>query len=93
MNLILANIALDFARAHWKPTALAALAALAVGLWQWDRHRQFAAGQASERRAAIERANDLIKQRAKDDAQIRNLDGDALCREFGFKRLPDGSCG
>ncbi len=74
--------------------AVAALAIIVglVGAVRWYGASQFDAGRSAERQAAVERANALIKQRAKDDAQIRNLDSDGVCREFGFKRLPDGSC-
>ena len=47
-------------------------------------------GVASERRAVVELSLDRNAQRNEDDAEIRNLDLDGLCREYGASRwVPD----
>lgn len=58
----------------------------------WHGPSQYRAGQASERSAAIERANDLIKKMEQDNAEISGMDDSGICAEFGFKWMPDRGC-
>lgn len=52
------------------------------------------AGGAAIREQNLKAANQSIRQMEKDNVEIRNLDTDAYCREFGFEWLPDkGECG
>lgn len=78
---------------NWQAAAMIAVAVAAFTAWQIDRRAQFSAGRQFERTAAIERAKELIEQRVKDDAEIDRLDDAGWCREFGYRLLPDGSCG
>ena len=87
MTAILIRLAL----AHWKPLAIVAVAAAAFGLWQMDRARQFEAGRTAERAAAVERAAELIKSRAKDDKALERLDEAGLCIELGGSYV-EGEC-
>lgn len=68
--------------------AVGAVVAYQVGHWRGEDD-----GRAAERMAAIERAKELIEERAKDDAEIDRLDDAGWCREFGYRLLPDGTCG
>lgn len=90
---MIASVLATIAGRKWEVVAILVLGALAFLLWLADRDAQYRAGQQAERQAAIERANEILKKRAQDDAEIGNLDDGSLCREFGFKLLPDGSCG
>jgi hypothetical protein len=50
----------------------------------------YSLGVAAERRAVVENSLDRNAQRNEDDAEIRDLDLDGLCREYGATRwLPD----
>jgi hypothetical protein len=50
----------------------------------------FQQGVGSERAAIVERSLSRTAERNKDDEEIRNLDLDGLCREYGGTRwLPD----
>lgn len=52
------------------------------------------AGGSGEREKNLKAANESLRKMEKDDAEIRNLDERAYCREFGFEWLPDkGECG
>lgn len=77
--------------------ALGGIALLALGcVYVWHSYQVSAAfeeGRKTERTAAMERANELLKKRSQDNAEIGKMDADDICREFGFKRMPDGSCG
>jgi len=78
---------------YWQAVAIVAACLAAFTAWQIDRRAQFNAGRQAERSAAIERARDLIEKRMKDDAEINRLDDAGWCREFGYRLLPDGTCG
>lgn len=54
-----------------------------IGIWQLDRHYQFETGRSAERQAAVERAAELIKERANDDAELSRMDNSDLCVELG----------
>lgn len=74
---------------NWRTAVFIALAAAVLVAWQWDRHAQFVAGRDAERMAARERAMELIEKRAKDNAEISDMDAAALCRELGGRWVSD----
>lgn len=78
---------------NWQAVAIVALAAALFTGWQVDRRAQFNAGRQAERAAMIERTKELVQKRAEDDAEINRLDDAGWCREFGYRLLPDGTCG
>lgn len=47
------------------------------------------AGREMERAATLKRSMELIEQRSKTNAEIRNLDNGALCRALGGKWVPE----
>lgn len=51
----------------------------------------YKAGAANERRAAMQRSIDTLRERAKANEQIRSMDDSALCRALGG-RMQDESC-
>ncbi len=65
--------------------AVAALAIIVslVGAVRWYGSSQFDAGRSAERQAAVERAAELIRKRANDDAAISRMDDSVICRELG----------
>ncbi|WP_309084144.1 hypothetical protein [Chelativorans sp.] len=67
--------------------ALAVLAGLA-----WSHTAAYRAGANDERRAALERSVDLLRERNSTDETIRNLDDAALCRALGGRMSDDGTC-
>lgn len=48
-------------------------------------------GSANERRAAMQRSIDTLRERAKTNEQIRSMDNSAMCRALGG-RMQDGAC-
>ena len=76
-----------------KLAAIGAAATAIVGLWWVDRAAQFDRGRETERAIALAKAIEIMKQKAKDDAEIQDMDTAGLCREFGFRLQPDGRCG
>jgi len=68
-------------------------AALAVlGLLAWSHTAIYRAGVNSERRAALERSVDLLRERNTTDETIRNMDDADLCRALGGRVSDDGTC-
>lgn len=51
----------------------------------------YKAGAANERRAAMQRSIDTLRERARTNEQIRSMDDSALCRALGG-RVQDGAC-
>lgn len=49
------------------------------------------AGREMERAATLKRSMELIEQRSKTNAEIRNLDDDALCRALGGRWVPENN--
>lgn len=66
--------------------ALAVLAALG-----WSHTAAYRAGAASERRAALERSVDLLRERNATDEKIRSMSDADLCHALGG-RMQDGAC-
>lgn len=48
-------------------------------------------GREIERAATLKRSMELIEQRSKTNAEIRNLDDGALCRALGGKWVPENN--
>lgn len=51
----------------------------------------YKAGAANERKAAMQRSIDTLRERARTNEQIRSMDDYALCRALGG-RVQDGAC-
>lgn len=66
---------------------LAVLAGLA-----WSHTAVYRMGVQSERRAALERSVDLLRERNATDETIRNMDAASLCRALGGRLSDDGTC-
>lgn len=49
-------------------------------------------GREQERSASLERAMELIEQRSRTNAEIRNLDDRGLCLALGGSVYEDGEC-
>jgi len=67
--------------------AVALIAALA-----WSHTAAYRAGVNSERRAALERSIDLLRERNATDETIRNMDDVALCAALGGRMSDAGTC-
>lgn len=71
---------------------LAALAILAAGAFYTKM--VYEAGGAAVRAENLAAANASLKKMEEDNVEIRKLDTDAYCAEFGFEWLPEqGKCG
>lgn len=66
-----------------KAAAAAAIIVTLFGLWQADRAWQRRIGAQEARQEAADRAKDLIRRRAEDDAQLKKLSLPQLCEELG----------
>ena len=63
-----------------------------IGLLAWSHTAIYRAGANSERRAALERSVDLLRERNATDETIRNMDDADLCRALGGRVSNDGTC-
>lgn len=70
---------------------IAAVFAMIAGL-AWSHTAAYRAGVNSERRAALERSVDLLRERNATDETIRNMDDADLCRALGGRVSDDGTC-
>lgn len=70
--------------------ALAAAVVTLIATYSWIPSAKEETRQ-QERAAALQQAMDLIQQRSKTNAEIRNLDDGALCAELGGV-LVNGAC-
>ena len=52
----------------------------------------YRAGAQSERRAALERSIDLLRERNTTDETIRNMDDAGLCAALGGRMSDEGTC-
>lgn len=82
----------------WWGKAKMALAALAGGLvlaapaYLYGHHKGAVAERTAIEGEIAKRTAELLKKRAKDDAEIRNLDDRALCLELLPDGVPDSAC-
>ena len=82
----------------WWGKAKMALAALAGGLvlaapaYLYGHHKGAVAERTAIEGEIAKRTAELLKKRAKDDAEIRNLDDRALCLELLADGVPDSAC-
>lgn len=68
-------------------------AVLAVlGGLAWSHTWMYRAGVQSERRAALERSVDLLRERNATDETVRNMDTAELCAALGGRLSDDGTC-
>ena len=58
----------------------------------WSHTAAYRAGIHSERREALERSIDLLRERSATDETIRNMDDAGLCAALGGDWMPDGTC-
>ena len=70
---------------------LGAAVAVIAGL-AWSHTAAYRAGASAERRAALERSIDLLRERNTTDETVRNLDDAALCAALGGRMSDDGTC-
>ncbi|MFC6487380.1 hypothetical protein [Nitratireductor sp. GCM10026969] len=68
------------------------IAAALIGALVWSHRTAYHAGINSERRAALERSIDLLRERNATDETIRNMDDAALCRALGGRVSDDDTC-
>lgn len=68
-----------------------AVVAVLVGL-AWSHTAVYRAGVQSERRAALERSVDLLRERNATDETVRDMDDAGLCRALGGRVSDDGAC-
>lgn len=54
--------------------------------------KAYQAGAASERAAVLSRSVEILRERAKTDETIHDLDDAALCRALGGSVSDDGAC-
>lgn len=71
--------------------ALVLGAAGAVLFLAATHHQAYRAGQQAERAAVLTRSVEILRERARTDDQIRNMDDASLCRALGGV-FTDGSC-
>ncbi|WP_034658294.1 hypothetical protein [Chelativorans sp. J32] len=58
----------------------------------WSHTAAYRAGAQSERREALERSIDLLRERNATDETIRNMDDVALCAALGGRMSDAGTC-
>jgi len=58
----------------------------------WSHSTAYRAGVNSERREALERSVDLLRERHTTDETIRNLDDASLCAALGGRMSDAGTC-
>jgi hypothetical protein len=72
--------------------AIAGGLVLAAPAYLYGSHKGAVAERTAIEGEIAKRTAELLKQRAKDDAEIRNLDDRALCLELLPDGVPDSAC-
>lgn len=68
------------------------IAAAVLTLLTASHWKAYQAGVASERAAILSRSVEILRERAKTDETIHDLDDAALCRALGGSVSDDGAC-
>ena len=81
-----------FGKAKLIAAALAGGLILAAPAYLYGHHKGAVAERTAIEGEIAKRTAELLKKRAKDDAEIRNLDDRALCLELLPDGVPDSAC-
>ena len=81
-------MALLFSRVGFIFMGLVAGIAVIIGAYAFGH----SSGIQQGREAALERSVDILRERAKTDDEINDMDARSLCIALGGEWLPDGSC-